>query len=155
MKLIAKGAVALTSAAVVSLLPATAFAGTAGSSKTAPVADVEINAPGASAQARWYTLRHEALGPGKRLSAGIWKRPSGVRVMQVKARCWGNDSRIRVDLVYRRRYALGDKTAKSGTWSCNGGYGIVRIHNAGHRDYYANFILDKKHTVEYWVQYYK
>ncbi|MFI7111324.1 hypothetical protein ACIBK9_33785 [Nonomuraea sp. NPDC050227] len=108
-----------------------------------------------SALASWHTQRHEELGPYKGyFSTSEWKRPSGVRVMQVKARCWGNDTGIKVDLWFLRRFG-GERVAKSGRWRCNGKYGIVRISNAGHSQYWATFSLDKKHTVEYWVQYYK
>ncbi|MEU6786892.1 hypothetical protein ABZ912_47530 [Nonomuraea angiospora] len=76
-------------------------------------------------------------------------------MMQVKARCWGNDSQLKVDLWFLRRWGGGEKVAKSGKWACDGKYGIVRISNAGHSTYWASFSLSKKHTVEYWVQYYK
>src|SRR5690606_23019736 len=52
----------------------------------------------------------------------------------------------KVNLVYQRRWAAGWITAKSGTWKCNGKYGYVRIHNAGHSTYYATFRMGKKHT---------
>lgn len=123
----------------------------------APAAHSEVSthATSAAAMASWQTQRHESLGPGKYLETTNWQRRSGVRVMQVKARCWGNDSTMTVNLVYKRRGGLGWKTAKSGKWACNGTYGIVRISNAGHSTYYATFNIGKKHTVEYWVQYYK
>ncbi|MEV0344877.1 hypothetical protein AB0H88_03875 [Nonomuraea sp. NPDC050680] len=123
----------------------------------APAAHSEVSthASVATAMASWHTQRHESLGPGKYLETTNWQRRSGVRVMQVKARCWGNNSQMKVNLVYKRRGGLGWKTAKSGKWACNGRYGIVRISNAGHSTYYATFTLNKKHTVEYWVQYYK
>lgn len=130
---------------------------TAAPAQPAPAAHSEVSThASAAARAKWYTQRHEALGPRKGyFTTSDWKRLSGVRVMQVKARCWGNDSQIVVRLHYVRRYGAGGKVAKSGKWACNGRYGIVRIHNAGHGKYYASFSLDKKHTVEYWVQYYK
>lgn len=109
-----------------------------------------------TALASWHTQRHEALGPRKGyFTTSTWQRPSGVRVMQVKARCWGNDASIKVNLWFLRRWGGGEKVAKSGKWTCNGKYGIVRIGNAGHSTYWASFSVSKKHTVEYWVQYYK
>ncbi|GAA3427754.1 hypothetical protein ACWDTT_13565 [Streptosporangium sandarakinum] len=123
--------------------------------QSAPIARREVST-NASATARggWYNIRHEALGPGTFLETRAWKRPAGDRVMQVKARCWGNDTRMYVKLYYRSRWHA-EKLAKSGSWRCNGKYGIVRIHNAGHTWYWARFVLGKKHTVEYWAQYYK
>ncbi|NRQ35409.1 hypothetical protein HII36_26790 [Nonomuraea sp. NN258] len=135
-------------------LATTASPAPAVAAAAAPAAHGTVAAP--TAMAKWYTQRHEAIGPRKGyFTTTDWKRLSGVRVMQVKARCWGNDSKIKVYLMYNRRFGQGSALAKSGTWSCNGQYGIVRIHNAGHGTYYAGFKLDKKHTVEYWVQYYK
>ncbi|MFI7638847.1 hypothetical protein [Nonomuraea sp. NPDC049400] len=138
------------------LLAAVSLSLAAAPAVAAPAAHSEVSThASAAAMAKWHTQRHEALGPGKNMTAGYWKRPKGVRVMQVKARCWGNDSQLTVDLSYVRRYGAGEKVAKSGKWACNGSYGIVRIHNAGHGTYNARFRLNKKHTVEYWVQYYK
>ncbi|MDR8413597.1 hypothetical protein MTP10_33280 [Nonomuraea sp. 3-1Str] len=139
---------------------------TAAPAVAAPAARTQVTAPASTAQAStalastalasWHTQRHETLGPYKGyFDTSAWTRPSGVRVMQVKARCWGNDARIKVDLWFLRRWGGGEKIAKSGTWSCNGKYGIVRISNAGHSKYWATFNISKKHTVEYWVQYYK
>lgn len=130
---------------------------TAAPAVAAPAAHSEVSTQASSAaMARWRTQRHEALGPSKGyFSTSAWQRPSGVRVMQVKARCWGNDSQLKVDLWFLRRWGGGERVAKSGKWRCNGKYGIVRIHNAGHSKYWATFSLSKKHTVEYWVQYYK
>ncbi|WP_043619040.1 hypothetical protein [Nonomuraea candida] len=128
----------------------------AGPAGAAPAHSEVSGQAGAAAMAQWSTQRHEAVGPRKGyIGTSPWKRLAGVRVMQVKARCWGNDSHIVVRLHYVRRYGAGNKVAKSGRWACNGRYGIVRIHNAGHPEYYASFNLDKKHTVEYWVQNYK
>lgn len=144
----------------ISLALATAASGlaltAAAPAVAAPTAHSQVSTHASAAtMARWRTQRHEALGPGKYLETANWKRPAGVRIMQVKARCWGNDAKMKVNLVYQRRWAAGWITAKSGTWKCNGKYGYVRIHNAGHSTYYANFRIGKKHTVEYWVQYYK
>ncbi|MEU7827537.1 hypothetical protein [Nonomuraea sp. NPDC049129] len=124
----------------------------------APAAHSEVStrATSAAAMASWHTQRHESLGPSKGyFSSATWNRPSGVRVMQVKARCWGNDSQLEVRLWFLRNWGGGEKVAKYGKWACNGKYGIVRINNAGHSQYWAAFSLSKKHTVEYWVQYYK
>ncbi|MFI7422983.1 hypothetical protein [Nonomuraea sp. NPDC049684] len=134
---------------------------TAAPAVAAPAAHSQATSQAGTAQARtalasWHTQRHEVLGPYKGyFSTAAWSRPAGVRVMQVKARCWGNDTGIKVDLWFLRRWGGGERVAKSGTWRCNGKYGIVRIGNAGHSKYWATFSLDKKHTVEYWVQYYK
>ncbi|MFI7124901.1 hypothetical protein ACIBQ1_04360 [Nonomuraea sp. NPDC050153] len=130
---------------------------TAAPAVAAPAAHSEVSIrASAAAMARWQTQRHESLGPSKGyFTTATWQRLSGVRVMQVKARCWGNDSQIEVKLWFLRRYGGGEKVAKSGKWTCNGKYGIVRISNAGHSMYWASFNLNKKHTVEYWVQYYK
>ncbi|MCK2213799.1 hypothetical protein MF672_008355 [Actinomadura sp. ATCC 31491] len=117
-----------------------------------------VAAPAAHTQAAaaWHTLRHEAMPAQKGyFTTNSWQRPSGARVMQVKARCWGNDTNLEVKLWFVRNWGGGEKVAKAGTFRCNGRYGYVRISNAGHREYYASFSLRKKHTVEYWVQYYK
>ncbi|MEV8635150.1 hypothetical protein AB0395_26180 [Streptosporangium sp. NPDC051023] len=126
---------------------------TAPPAQAAPTARSKVSTH--TSAARWYTQRNETLGPGKNLKATKWSRLPGVRVMQVKARCWGNDSQIKVGLWFWRSSWPHEKVAKSGKWACNGNYGIVRIYNAGHSDYWASFSLNKKHTVEYWVQYYK
>ncbi|MEV6040720.1 hypothetical protein AB0L65_57100 [Nonomuraea sp. NPDC052116] len=130
---------------------------TAAPAVAAPAAHSEVSTHASTAtMAGWHTQRHEALGPQRGyFSTATWQRPSGVRVMQIKARCWGNDSQLKVDLWFLRRWGGGEKVAKSGKWACNGQYGIVRISNAGHSTYWASFSLSKKHTVEYWVQYYK
>ncbi|MER7363728.1 hypothetical protein [Nonomuraea wenchangensis] len=149
-------ALATTGLALATAAPALAAPAAHSAATTATAATNATTATTVSAMASWRTLRHEALPPQKGyFSTHTWNRPSGARVMQVKARCWGNDSNLKVNLWFLRKWGAEEKIAKSGTWRCNGKYGIVRISNAGHSLYWATFSLSKKHTVEYWVQYYK
>ncbi|GII62891.1 hypothetical protein Skr01_29760 [Sphaerisporangium krabiense] len=160
MKTTLKVGVAVAAAAF-SIIPA----GTATPAAAAPLAQPAsaAHAEGSThastaARASWHTQRHEALGPLRSQDTGIWKRPSGVRIMQVKARCWDQSrkgARLNITLIYRRRWGNGDGVAKEARGACNGQYIYARIHNAGHEKYYASFSVNKRHTVEYWVQYYK
>ncbi|GII86490.1 hypothetical protein Ssi03_44800 [Sphaerisporangium siamense] len=153
---------AVVAAAAFSLVPAVTT-GPAAAAALAPAAAQPVPAAhaegstgaGAAARAQWRTQRHEALGPFRSGDTGLWKRPSGVRVMQVKARCWGNNARLYISLMFLRKWGAGDGVAKNAQGPCNGKYIYARIHNAGHSKYYASFSVTKKHTVEYWVQNYK
>ncbi|MCP2342667.1 hypothetical protein [Actinomadura rupiterrae] len=108
--------------------------------------------PTVHAQGRWHTWPggHDSHSPIKNWKTRSYYRYRGVRVIQVNARCWGNDSTMHVFLMYGR-----NKVAKSGRWACDGRYRTVRIHNAGASHYHAYFALDRKHTIEYWMQYYQ
>ncbi|WP_067824966.1 hypothetical protein [Actinomadura kijaniata] len=110
--------------------------------------------PDAGAAAlKWRTIQHKSQ-LAKVTGSKNWKRKRHVRVIQVHARCWGNDTRLTVELQYKRRAALGWAVAKKGRWNCDGGYRTVRIHNAGHSEYRVHFSVGRKHTIEWWFQYY-
>ncbi|GAA1595820.1 hypothetical protein GCM10009678_92230 [Actinomadura kijaniata] len=110
--------------------------------------------PGAdAAAAKWRTIQHKSKLT-KVMGSKNWKRKRHVRVIQVNARCWGNDTRLTVELQYKRRAALGWAVAKKGRWNCDGRYRTVRIHNAGHSEYRVFLSVGRKHTIEFWFQYY-
>ncbi|GAA4603571.1 hypothetical protein GCM10023195_11870 [Actinoallomurus liliacearum] len=105
----------------------------------------------AAKSAHWYTLKHGSFmltGSAMR----NWNRKYG-RVMQVKARCWGNNATLYVELQYRATWT-GWHNIKTGHRRCDGKYLILRVNNAGSKNYDAEFHLNRKHTVEYWAQAY-
>ncbi|WP_242886625.1 hypothetical protein [Actinomadura litoris] len=110
---------------------------------------------GYAKRGKWHTFKsgHRSVGPALLSYAGKYKRPKGVRIIQVKARCWGSDSLMKIHLDYRRNGAW--KAAKKASQPCNGRYRTVRITNAGHTWYGATFRNDRPKTVEFWIQYYK
>ncbi|MGK5557872.1 hypothetical protein ACSNOI_40340 [Actinomadura kijaniata] len=108
----------------------------------------------AAKRAKWYNIRHDSHSPTKSWVTRLWERPRGARVMQIRARCWGGDTPMTVTLQYHQG-GRGWRKAKAGRWDCNGAYGTVRIHNAGHKYYRAVFQLNRRHTIEYWAQYYQ
>ncbi|MFC4912489.1 hypothetical protein [Actinomadura gamaensis] len=112
--------------------------------------------PTVHAQGAWHTFKngHQSHKPTTSWHGSYYTRPNGVRIIQVNARCWGNDSTLKVRLRYSNS-RVGIRTAKSGHWACDGRYRTVRIHNAGGELYWPDFHVDHKHTIEYWMQYYK
>lgn len=120
----------------------------------APVAKT-LSGEATANRSSWHTFPGgHRTGTGLVVRAKTYKRPKGVRMMQVKARCWGNDSRMRVSILYRT-YTWKWKVARTVTQRCNGRYGTARISNAGHTWYSGRFAPTKRKAVEYWVQYYK
>ncbi|WP_067814629.1 hypothetical protein [Actinomadura kijaniata] len=141
--------------------PALPVTGAAPQIAVVPVATTEAAStrpPAQAAAKKWRTIQHKSKylrGPARFTDTKEWKRKKGVRVVQVNARCWGNDARLSITLRYKRGLPNpGWPIAKSGKFPCNGRYHTVRIHNAGHSKYYGQLTLSRDHTVEWWFQYY-
>ncbi|MGK5556264.1 hypothetical protein ACSNOI_32080, partial [Actinomadura kijaniata] len=141
--------------------PALPVAAVAPRTAVVPAATTEkapARPPARAAAKKWHTIQHDSeylRRPGRWTETTEWKRKKGVRVVQINARCWGNDARLSITLRYLRGLPRpGWPIAKDGKFPCNGRYHTVRISNAGHSKYYGQLSVSRDHTVEWWFQYY-
>ncbi|MEV5749110.1 hypothetical protein AB0L00_14940 [Actinoallomurus sp. NPDC052308] len=72
----------------------------------------------AAKSAHWYTLKHGSFML-KGSTTRNWNRKYG-RVMQVEARCWGNDATLHVQFQYRSKWT-GWHNIKSGSSGAESG----------------------------------
>lgn len=125
------------------------FSTSASATQATVVAGHAEKAPAAAG--KWINLQHDSHSPTKTWTTRSWK--SKARVLQIAARCWGAGAQITVYLQYERPGPLGYKIVKDGKWDCTGANGYIRVHNAKiGGTFRADFVLNRKHTIEYWAQ---
>ncbi|MGK5555363.1 hypothetical protein ACSNOI_27480 [Actinomadura kijaniata] len=149
------GLVGVAAATALTLAPAANAAPAAPTRPAAPRATAPTTAPfgeAAAQRARWWTIKYDIHRRPTKTWSPQWNRPSGVRVMQIVARCWGGDH-MNVRLAYKRSTKTW-RVIKTGKWDCTGGAGYLRIHNAGHKTYRVFFKLKRKGKIDYWAQAY-
>ncbi|WP_242890805.1 hypothetical protein [Actinomadura litoris] len=152
------GALGVAAAATFTLVPAANAANTTPSQVVPQAAMQQIDAANTPfdsiAAKRWRTFSDgHRTGKGHSGILVTRKRPKGVRIIQIKARCWHSRKPMTIKLKYRTNWGKW-VVCKTATQACNGKYAIARIHNAGHKLYSGDLSNTKKMSYEYWFQYY-